>query len=79
VRWWALAGLLCLLAGCSGDNRPAGEPATTAAPPVDGHLFTRLPSSYTGVRFENRLTESQDFNVFTYRNFYNGGGVALGT
>jgi len=78
VRWWALAGLLCLLAGCSGDNRPAGEPATAEAPPVDGHLFTRLPSSYTGVRFENRLTESQDFNVFTYRNFYNGGGVALG-
>lgn len=37
-----------------------------------------MPAGYTGVRFENRLTESQDFNVFTYRNFYNGGGVALG-
>ncbi len=41
-------------------------------------LFTRLPSSVTGVRFENRLTETSAWNVFTYRNFYNGGGVALG-
>jgi len=41
-------------------------------------LFTLLPSSYTGVNFANRLTETRDFNVFTYRNFYNGGGVAIG-
>src|SRR6267378_2921851 len=46
--------------------------------PPDSHLFTLLPSSYTGVHFENRLTESADFNVFNYRNSYNGGGVALG-
>ncbi|MBV9881057.1 MAG: VCBS repeat-containing protein [Gemmatirosa sp.] len=52
---------------------PRGE-----APPVDGHLFTRLPSSYTGVAFTNEVTESRDLNVFTYRNFYNGGGVAIG-
>ena len=41
-------------------------------------MFTLLPSSYTGVRFENRLTDTHDLNVFTYRNYYNGGGVALG-
>ncbi|HXG96179.1 MAG TPA: VCBS repeat-containing protein [Gemmatimonadales bacterium] len=41
-------------------------------------LFTLLPSSYTGVTFANRLTDTRDFNVFTYRNFYNGGGVAIG-
>src|SRR5438876_9275780 len=63
--------MLCLLTGCSA----AGD---RALPPVDGHLFTRLPSTYTGVRFENRLTETRDLNVFTYRNYYNGGGVALG-
>ena len=45
-------------------------------PAADGHLFTKLPAAYTGVRFENHLTETRDFNVFTYRNFYNGGGVA---
>ena len=37
-----------------------------------------MPSSYTGVTFTNRVTDSPDFNVFTYRNFYNGGGVAIG-
>lgn len=37
-----------------------------------------MPSSYTGVRFENRITDTPEFNVFTYRNFYNGGGVAIG-
>jgi len=37
-----------------------------------------LPSSYTGVRFENRLTDTPELNVFTYRNYYNGGGVAIG-
>jgi hypothetical protein len=49
-------------------------PAGAAGP----SLFTLLPSSETGVRFENRVTESRERNVFTYRNFYNGGGVALG-
>src|SRR6266513_2839666 len=62
---------LCLLAGCSAASTPA-------PPPADGHLFTLLPPSYTGVRFENRLTDTHDLNVFTYRNYYNGGGVALG-
>jgi len=41
-------------------------------------LFTLLPSSYTGVHFDNRLTDTRDLNVFTYRNYYNGGGVAIG-
>lgn len=41
-------------------------------------LFTLLPASETGVAFENRLTYDRDFNIYTYRNFYNGGGVAVG-
>ncbi|AMW06500.1 hypothetical protein GEMMAAP_02780 [Gemmatimonas phototrophica] len=48
------------------------------APPVDSTLFTQMPSAYTGVRFTNRVVDSQERNVFTYRNFYNGGGVAIG-
>jgi hypothetical protein len=32
----------------------------------------------TGVDFTNTLTETKGFNVFNYRNFYNGGGVAIG-
>ncbi len=41
-------------------------------------LFVELPSTSTGVQFENNLTFDQDFNIYTYRNFYNGGGVAMG-
>jgi len=62
----------CLVAACS------GAAGSAAAPAADGRLFTLLPSSYTGVRFENRLTETNDLNVFTYRNYYNGGGVGIG-
>ncbi|MFK7934171.1 MAG: FG-GAP repeat domain-containing protein, partial [Saprospiraceae bacterium] len=41
-------------------------------------LFTTLPTEYTGIDFENTLVYDKDFNIYTYRNFYNGGGVALG-
>ena len=41
-------------------------------------LFTRLPASYTGLDFENRLVDTEEVNVFTYRNYYNGGGVGIG-
>lgn len=65
---------LVLLGACSGQD--AARDA--AAPKADGHLFSLLPSSYTGVKFENRVTDTKDVNVFTYRNHYNGGGVAIG-
>src|SRR5215216_3824952 len=41
-------------------------------------LFTSVSSSYTGIDFKNELTYDKDFNIYTYRNFYNGGGVAIG-
>lgn len=75
----ALAALAVGIAGCSPRASEAvGYDRAASAPPADGKLFTRLPSSYTGVRFSNDLEESRDVNVFTYRNFYNGGGVAIG-
>jgi enediyne biosynthesis protein E4 len=69
--------VLSFVAACTGDavSRPG---SMSEPPPVEGTLFTRLPSAYTGVDFVNRLTETGEVNVFTYRNFYNGGGVALG-
>ena len=39
-------------------------------------LFTEIENS--NIHFENRLTESKSLNAFNYRNFYNGGGVAVG-
>ena len=41
-------------------------------------LFTSLPASETGVVFENAIEESQGVNVFTFRHFFNGGGVGVG-
>lgn len=41
-------------------------------------LFILKSSSETNIDFENNLIFDQDFNVYTYRNFYNGGGVAIG-
>tara|TARA_R110002050_G_scaffold177889_1_gene311088 strand:- start:50511 stop:53891 length:3381 start_codon:yes stop_codon:yes gene_type:complete len=40
-------------------------------------LFTFLPESRTNIDFKNELTYTEDFNTYTYRNFYNGGGVAI--
>jgi len=42
------------------------------------YLFNKLPMDSTGVNFVNQLTFDQEFNIYTYRNFYNGGGVGLG-
>jgi len=32
----------------------------------------------TGIEFSNTIYNTKDFNIFSYRNFYNGGGVAIG-
>ncbi len=41
-------------------------------------LFEELTPEITGVNFINKSLEKKDFNIFNYRNFYNGGGVAIG-
>lgn len=41
-------------------------------------LFTLVDPSHSGVEFTNKLSFSNEFNIYTYRNYYNGGGVALG-
>jgi len=74
-RLFLLLSGLYFVSACSRSDVSAKEAGE--APANTGHLFTRLPSSYTGVRFENRLTDTREMNIFTYRNYYNGGGVAL--
>jgi len=73
--------LLTLAGGCSEKKQESVGPLPPPPAPFTeqaGALFTLLPSSATGVSFTNRVTDTRDFNVFTYRNFYNGGGVAIG-
>ena len=44
--------------------------------PETSSLFQLIEN--TGVEFSNTIYNTKDFNVFSYRNFYNGGGVAIG-
>src|SRR5882672_10032854 len=41
-------------------------------------LFSKIPSTHSNVMFRNDLKYDSKFNIYTYRNFYNGGGVAMG-
>ena len=43
----------------------------------DAKLFS-LQGDSSGIIFENKLEYTENFNPYTYRNFYNGAGVALG-
>ncbi len=50
-----------------------------ALPPVaSGQRFTLLSAAQTGVDFRNEVPYSDTFNCYLFRNFYNGGGVAIG-
>ena len=41
-------------------------------------LFISHPKSTTGINFSNTLSYTEELNPYTYRNFYNGGGVGIG-
>ncbi len=41
-------------------------------------LFTKIESANSGIDFTNTVENTDRFNIFSYRNFYNGGGVAVG-
>lgn len=61
-RKWLLIACISLLAACKNAENKT--------------LFSLVTDS--NINFKNTLTESESFNVFKYRNFYNGGGVATG-
>lgn len=44
--------------------------------PESKSLFEKIEES--GIRFTNTISNTKDFNIFSYRNFYNGAGVATG-
>ncbi|MFK7979253.1 MAG: VCBS repeat-containing protein, partial [Saprospiraceae bacterium] len=47
-------------------------------PTTSKKLFQLLDNQSIGIDFANDLASTNEFNVYKYRNFYNGGGVALG-
>ncbi|WP_282143523.1 VCBS repeat-containing protein [Cellulophaga baltica] len=46
--------------------------------PKNGNNLFELKGESTGITFQNNLAYTEELNPYTYRNFYNGGGVALG-
>lgn len=64
--------LVSLCLSCTSDNKQSNDI-------IDGNtLFTLMPKDSTHVDFSNDIKNQSDFNIFKYRNFYNGGGVAIG-
>lgn len=60
---------LVLTFSCSRDDKQV--------PFSNKHPLFKLRDN-CGIDFQNTLTYTEDFNPYTYRNFYNGGGVAIG-
>ena len=46
--------------------------------PQEQTLFQDVSGSKSGIDFTNKLVDQEGFDVFRYRNYYNGGGVAIG-
>jgi enediyne biosynthesis protein E4 len=67
-----IASLIIIICSCS-DRRVEEE---SHSPRVI--LFELLTEKATGVDFVNNVSDQELFNILTYRNFYNGGGVAIG-
>ncbi len=66
---WRLFTFL-LIMSCN-DN--PSEPAKNTT-----QLFQLLEPEKSGIDFVNEVEDGENFNILTYRNFYNGGGVAIG-
>ncbi|MEJ7738250.1 MAG: VCBS repeat-containing protein [Chitinophagaceae bacterium] len=66
--WWLLTFLL--INSC---NNKRSQPANDST-----QLFQLLEPEKTGIDFVNEVVDGENFNILTYRNFYNGGGVAIG-
>ena len=43
-----------------------------------GHLFKEIPSSHSGIHFNNKIIENDSINALDITNIYNGGGVGIG-
>ena len=41
-------------------------------------FFSSLPENKTGVHFQNRINDTDSFNILDYLYYYNGGGAAIG-
>ncbi|CAM4186109.1 VCBS repeat-containing protein [Zobellia nedashkovskayae] len=68
VYWKVISTVLAMLVftSCEEEIKPPQK------------TFELLAESESGISFSNDLDYDNEFNVYRYRNFYNGGGVAIG-
>lgn len=66
------AALLAVIISC---NNNKDQHASTGE---SYQIFNLLDPSQTKIDFVNEVQDGENFNILTYRNFYNGGGVAIG-
>ncbi len=65
--------LVVIFWGCGSVDQDFNET------PAPTHTYFRLLDSVkTGITFQNQVKDRDDFNILSYRNYYNGGGVAIG-
>jgi len=62
----------CIISACNNNERSADSDQNSTP------LFHLLKPEETGIDFVNEVVDKENFNILTYRNFYNGGGVAIG-
>jgi enediyne biosynthesis protein E4 len=70
----SFSALLLLFSLTQCQKNTASSDASNSSTP----LFTKMSSAQTGIAFRNDLHYDRNFNIYKYRNFYNGGGVAIG-
>jgi hypothetical protein len=58
--------LACCFSNC--EKEPTKAPT----------LFEKIAPKDSGISFINQVENTEGFNIFSYRNFYNGGGVSTG-
>ncbi|MFD0863525.1 VCBS repeat-containing protein [Sungkyunkwania multivorans] len=77
TKGYGFAGFIAfmiLAVACTSPKNEQKEDKTNTSLP----LFSLLTPEETGLKFINSISNQKDFNIFKYRNFYNGGGVAIG-
>ena len=70
LTYWSM-GIFLLFTACSEQEKKTSEE-------IKNPLFSLLSPEESGIDFINYVENQKDFNIFKYRNFYNGGGVAIG-
>ncbi|MGR3810447.1 VCBS repeat-containing protein [Jiulongibacter sp. NS-SX5] len=72
MRFGLFITLVLIFLSCQKDEEENRSTVEGSSP------FKLIDGADSGIEFSNEVRDRKDFNVLTYRNYYNGGGVAIG-